>query len=131
YRGQQLSFRECSPASKAMSASIPEPYALSLVPTTTRASLATWLSADENPGVFAGLVIQHAGDISIVERSGTFLLWYDILNSCGLSTVPSCATVRTIHASVSTTFSSSAVLWPAKACRTGGAHERHNRFNIS
>jgi hypothetical protein len=32
----------------------------------------------ENSCPLGGMVIPHAGDISIVQRTGTFLLWYDI-----------------------------------------------------
>jgi hypothetical protein len=39
--------------------------------------LETELAEHENPRPFGGLVIPHAGDISIVQRMGTFLLWYD------------------------------------------------------
>jgi len=38
---------------------------------------ATRLAARENAAVFCGRVIHHAGDITIVENAGTFLLWYD------------------------------------------------------
>ena len=39
--------------------------------------LETRLSAHENAGFFGGVVIHYAGDISIVEKAVTFLMWYD------------------------------------------------------
>ncbi len=57
--------------------SIPEPYAMARLHSTQHAPVETRLSAHENAAVFGGLVIQLAGDISIVENAGTFLLWYD------------------------------------------------------
>jgi hypothetical protein len=35
------------------------------------------LSADEDTSFFFGMVKLQPGDISIVDKAGTFLLWYD------------------------------------------------------
>jgi hypothetical protein len=34
--------------------------------------------ADENARLFRGIVKPQPGDISIVDKTGTFLMWYDI-----------------------------------------------------
>jgi hypothetical protein len=39
--------------------------------------LATRLAANENTGFFRGLVKPQPGDISIVDKPGTLLMWYD------------------------------------------------------
>src|SRR6266550_9383054 len=58
-------------------ASIPEPYPMARLYATQHTPVETRLSAHENPAAFGGLVTHYAGDISIVENAGTFLLWYD------------------------------------------------------
>jgi hypothetical protein len=60
-------------------APIPEPYAISSSPTYSPSSLATRLAANENTGFFLGLVKPQPGDISIVDKPGTLLMWYDRL----------------------------------------------------
>jgi hypothetical protein len=40
--------------------------------------LATRLAANENTGFFLGLVKPQPGDISIVDKPGTLLMWYDM-----------------------------------------------------
>ena len=52
--------------SPRLRASIPEPYAMARLYATHHAPVETQLSAHENPAAFGGLVIQFAGDISIV-----------------------------------------------------------------
>src|SRR5215469_15557416 len=42
-----------------------------------RASVEALVSAHENTATFGSLLIHNAGDISIVENAGTFLLWYE------------------------------------------------------
>jgi len=39
------------------------------------------LAADENPHFFRSMVKPKPGDISIVQKTGTFLLWYDKPNA--------------------------------------------------
>jgi hypothetical protein len=40
-------------------------------------SLATRLAANENTGFLLSLVKPQPGDISIVDKPGTLLMWYD------------------------------------------------------
>ena len=40
-------------------------------------SLATRLAANENSSFFPSMVKSKPGDISIVDKPGTLLLWYD------------------------------------------------------
>src|ERR1700722_13846963 len=54
-----------------------EPYAISLPEPRCASPLATRLAADENPRFFRGMVKSKPGDISIVDKPGTLLMWYD------------------------------------------------------
>jgi len=43
--------------------------------------LATRLAANENTRFFVGMVKLQPGDISIVDKPGTLLMWYDTANT--------------------------------------------------
>ena len=46
------------------------------------------LSTDEDTSFFFGMVKPQPGDISIVDKPGTFLMWYDNSNLLPLTALP-------------------------------------------
>jgi hypothetical protein len=85
YRNQRLGFRELKAASKALgegrgaapSPAPPSPILRRSLPPASNHPLEKRLFRQGTHPLFRGSMKPQPGDISIVEKTGTFLLWYD------------------------------------------------------
>jgi hypothetical protein len=93
YRNQRLVFRELK--ARFYSAErgegrcpfprAPSPSPKSCLPSAHHPWTKKTLSTDEDARFFFGMVKPQPGDISIVDKPGTFLLWYDTRGQARLS----------------------------------------------